>query len=60
MLEVLDNGKSIGEAMAADLPLTIQCYRYYAGWADKIHGQVVNPSGMFHTEAALCASGHRY
>jgi hypothetical protein len=29
----------------ADLPLTIQCYRYYAGWADKIHGQVVSPSG---------------
>jgi len=45
MLEVLDNGKSMGEAMFADLPLTIQCYRYYAGWADKIHGQVVSPSG---------------
>ena len=23
----------------ADLPLTIACYRYYAGWADKIIGQ---------------------
>ena len=46
MLEVLDNGKSIGEATFADLPLTIQCYRYYAGWADKIHGQVVSPSGV--------------
>lgn len=36
MLEVLDNGKTIGEATGADLALTIQCYRYYAGWADKI------------------------
>ena len=45
MLETLNNGKSIGEAMAADLPLTIQCYRYYAGWADKIGGQVITPSG---------------
>lgn len=47
MLEVLDNGKTIGEATGADLALTIQCLRYYAGWADKIHGQVVNPSGPF-------------
>lgn len=44
-LEVLDNGKSIGEASAADMRLVLQCYRYYAGWADKLHGSVVNPSG---------------
>src|SRR5215831_7815971 len=36
-LESLDNGKPYTDAMAADLPLTIKCYRYYAGWADKIH-----------------------
>jgi aldehyde dehydrogenase (NAD+) len=40
-LEVLDNGKPIREARAADLPLVIDCLRYYAGWADKIHGEVV-------------------
>jgi len=45
MLECLDNGKTYGEALGADLSLTIQCYRYYAGWADKIHGKVINPSG---------------
>lgn len=45
MLEVLDNGKPFGEAINLDLPLTIQCYRYYAGWADKISGSVINPSG---------------
>ena len=44
MLEVLDNGKPYAEAINLDLPLSIQCYRYYAGWADKISGQVINPS----------------
>src|SRR5207248_11412711 len=32
-LESLDNGKPYRDATAADLPLTIKCYRYYAGWA---------------------------
>lgn len=45
MLECLDNGKVYGEALGADLTLVIQCYRYYAGWADKIHGKVISPSG---------------
>src|SRR6516165_5832592 len=31
-LEALDNGKPYHVARAADLPLTIACYRYYAGW----------------------------
>src|SRR3954451_5554587 len=35
-LEPLDNGKPYSVALAADLPLTIKYYRYYAGWADKI------------------------
>ena len=34
-LECLDNGKPFGEAQAADIPLVIGCFRYYAGWADK-------------------------
>jgi len=45
MLEVIDNGKTFTECMAADMNLTLQTYRYYAGWADKIQGQVINPSG---------------
>jgi aldehyde dehydrogenase (NAD+) len=40
-LESLDNGKPIADATAADLPLSIACYRYYAGWADKIYGQTI-------------------
>ncbi len=29
------------------MSLVLQCLRYYAGWADKIHGNVINPSGPF-------------
>ncbi|KAI0294174.1 aldehyde dehydrogenase [Russula brevipes] len=40
-IEVLDNGKTFGWAMAVDIPFSIETLRYYAGWADKIHGQVI-------------------
>jgi aldehyde dehydrogenase (NAD+) len=46
-LESLDNGKPLRDSMAADLPLTIKCYRYYAGWADKIHGKTIPVEGNF-------------
>ncbi|HJZ56744.1 MAG TPA: aldehyde dehydrogenase family protein, partial [Gemmataceae bacterium] len=46
-LESLDNGKPIADSLAADLPLTLQCYRYYAGWADKIHGQTIPIDGDY-------------
>jgi aldehyde dehydrogenase (NAD+) len=46
-LESLDNGKPYRDAMAADLPLTIKCYRYYAGWADKIHGKTIPVDGPY-------------
>ena len=48
-LETLDNGKPIGDSRAADLPLTIDCLRYYAGYADKIHGQTIPVRGNFFT-----------
>src|SRR6516225_1277160 len=46
-LESLDNGKPYRDSMAADLPLTIKCYRYYAGWADKVHGKTIPVDGPF-------------
>jgi aldehyde dehydrogenase (NAD+) len=46
-MESLDNGKPIADALAADLPLTIKCYRYYAGWADKVHGKTIPVDGPF-------------
>jgi aldehyde dehydrogenase (NAD+) len=46
-LESLDNGKPVSIAAAADLPLTVKCYRYYAGWADKIHGKTIPIEGNY-------------
>jgi aldehyde dehydrogenase (NAD+) len=46
-LETLDNGKPIRESRNADLPLVIDCLRYYAGWADKIHGQTIPIRGNY-------------
>ncbi len=40
-LESLDNGKPVRDARHADLPLVVDCLRYYAGWADKIHGKTI-------------------
>lgn len=42
VLETMDNGKPIGECLGFDLPQVIDTFRYYAGWADKIFGEV-NP-----------------
>src|SRR5262245_54945950 len=46
-LETLDNGKPLRDSQGADLPLTVKCYRYYAGWADKIHGKTIPVEGNF-------------
>jgi aldehyde dehydrogenase (NAD+) len=46
-LESLDNGKPYRDAATADLPLTIKCYRYYAGWADKVHGKTIPIEGPY-------------
>ena len=46
-LESLDNGKPVADARAADVPLTIQCLRYYAGYADKIHGNTIPIDGNY-------------
>ncbi|MEN1679378.1 MAG: aldehyde dehydrogenase family protein [Planctomycetota bacterium] len=44
-LETLDNGKPISDSKAADIPLAIDTIRYYAGWADKIHGATIPVRG---------------
>src|SRR4030081_141369 len=48
-LEALDNGKPYSVARAAGLPLTIACYRYYAGWADKLQGKTIPVNGTYFT-----------
>jgi aldehyde dehydrogenase (NAD+) len=40
-IEALDNGKAYKMALGADLQGVVQCIRYYAGWADKIHGKTI-------------------
>ena len=48
-LESLDNGKPVSDARLGDIPLALEALRYYAGWADKIHGQTIPVSGNFFT-----------
>src|SRR5713226_8502906 len=40
-LESLDNGKPLGVAKAADVPLAVDLFRYMAGWATKIEGNTI-------------------
>src|SRR6202042_1531615 len=44
-LESLDKGKPLKIARVADLPLAIDHFRYYAGWATKIEGNTL-PMGL--------------
>ncbi len=46
-LETLDNGKPIRETTHADIPLSIEHMRYYAGWCTKIVGQTIPVNGPF-------------
>jgi aldehyde dehydrogenase (NAD+) len=46
-LESLDNGKPLAESMSADLPLVVACYRYFAGWADKVQGKTIPINGPY-------------
>jgi aldehyde dehydrogenase (NAD+) len=48
-LETLDNGKPIADSRNVDLPLTVDCLRYYAGYADKIHGKTIPVRGNYLT-----------
>jgi aldehyde dehydrogenase (NAD+) len=46
-LETLDNGKPVREARMIDVKESIDCFRYYAGWADKIDGDVIPVPGPY-------------
>ncbi|KAF7174462.1 hypothetical protein CNMCM5623_007302 [Aspergillus felis] len=49
-IEALDNGKAFSIAKL-DVANAAGCIRYYAGWADKIHGQTIdiNPDTLTYT-----------
>ncbi|CAL8330252.1 unnamed protein product [Arctogadus glacialis] len=48
-LEALDSGKVFLVAFFVDLVATIKTLRYYAGWADKIHGKTIPIDGDYFT-----------
>ncbi|KAG9126254.1 aldehyde dehydrogenase (NAD(P)(+)) ald5 [Ceratobasidium sp. 392] len=39
-VEALDNGKAFSIAKGFDASEAAACFRYYGGWADKVHGKV--------------------
>jgi aldehyde dehydrogenase (NAD+) len=50
-LESLDSGKPISAIRRQDLPAVLDTLTYYAGWADKINGQVIpaRPDALTYT-----------
>ena len=46
-LEALDNGKPFQVAKAVDVAASAGCYRYFAGWADKVHGKTIPIDGDY-------------
>jgi phenylacetaldehyde dehydrogenase len=55
-LESLDNGKPLGVARTADLALTVDHFRYYAGWATKVEGETIpinTPDGNTYLDYTL-------
>jgi aldehyde dehydrogenase (NAD+) len=48
-LETLHNGKPIFESRQIEVPASAECFQYYAGWADKIHGETIPVKGNYLT-----------
>src|SRR5579862_7984397 len=50
-LESLDSGKPVSAIRRQDLPAVLDTLAYYAGWADKINGQVIpaRPDALTYT-----------
>lgn len=44
-LETLHNGKPITESRHVEIPMAAECLQYFAGWADKVHGETVPVKG---------------
>ena len=48
-LETLHNGKPIFESRQIEIPAAAECFEYYAGWSDKIHGETIPVRGNYLT-----------
>ncbi len=40
-LEALEVGKPVGDPLMIDIPMAVETFRHFAGWADRIQGQAV-------------------
>lgn len=49
-LETWDNGKPYEQSAKVEVPMFVRLFRYYAGWADKIHGLTVPADGPYHVQ----------
>ncbi|XP_061372308.1 benzaldehyde dehydrogenase, mitochondrial-like isoform X2 [Gastrolobium bilobum] len=49
-LETWDNGKPYEQSAQIEIPMLVRLFRYYAGWADKIHGLTVPADGPHHVQ----------
>ncbi|MFC6671895.1 aldehyde dehydrogenase family protein [Marinobacterium aestuariivivens] len=45
-IESIDMGKSVEQALEVDIQGTIDTFRYFAGWASKIHGRSAEPASL--------------
>jgi aldehyde dehydrogenase (NAD+) len=46
-IESIDNGKPVSTAKRVDVAKTVACYRYFAGWADKVQGKTIPIDGDY-------------
>ena len=57
-LDTIDNGKPYADAMF-DVEGSVDCLRYFAGWADKIHGDTI-PGIIIESVYTLQKCLHRF
>lgn len=43
----MDNGKPFNDSFHIDVPASVAVLRYYAGWADKVHGKTLPMDGDY-------------
>jgi phenylacetaldehyde dehydrogenase len=58
-IESIDNGKSVQMALAVDVALAIDFFRYMAGWATKIEGSTVDVSVPYAMQSEFVAYTRR-
>src|SRR5436309_2690526 len=73
-LESLCTGKTLFDSGKVEIPFAAEVFRYYAGWATKIHGETPNlvfadadmdaavkgaMTGIFYNKGEVCAAGSR-